>query len=118
MFAGFKRLGDDRKVFADWTDRIAKGELPQEKPKRPTGLERNLVVSVWDWGTKYDGRTDTVASDLRNGALNPNGNVYMVARSPDTLAILDPNEHAAKVIRVPSNAPETLAKSLWSPVLG
>jgi hypothetical protein len=111
MFAGFKRLGDDRKAFADWTDRIAKGELPKEKPKRPAGLERNLVISIWDWGTKYDGRTDAVASDLRSGAINPNGKVYMVARSPDTLAILDPNEHDAKVIRVPSNAPETLAKS-------
>ena len=118
MFAGFKRLGDDRQVFADWTDRIAKGEIPKEQPKRPMGIERNLVVSVWDWGTKYDGRTDAVASDLRNGSVNANGNVYMVARSPDTLAILDPIEHSAKVIRVPSNAPETLAKSPWSAYWG
>src|SRR5919204_2317713 len=37
------------KLFADWTDRIAAGELPAAKPTRPQGVERNVVVSVWDW---------------------------------------------------------------------
>ena len=35
--------------FADWTDRIAKGELPHAKPPRPQGVERNIVVTTWDW---------------------------------------------------------------------
>jgi len=26
--------------FGDWTDRVAKGELPFAKPQRPTGIER------------------------------------------------------------------------------
>jgi hypothetical protein len=30
------------KYFADWTDRIAKGELPKAKPPRPEGIERNV----------------------------------------------------------------------------
>src|SRR6059036_1158951 len=30
--------------FADWTDRIAAGELPGSKPERPEGLERNVVI--------------------------------------------------------------------------
>ena len=34
------------KYFADWTDRVAKGELPQQKPVRPQGLERNVVVTT------------------------------------------------------------------------
>src|SRR3984957_15816122 len=38
--------------FADWTDRIAKGELPATKPPRPQGAERNVVVTTWDWGTE------------------------------------------------------------------
>ena len=107
MFGAFKRLGADREAFAEWTDRVAKGELPREAPSRPAGLERNLVVTVWDWGTKLDGRTDAVASDLRNGLINPNGDVYMVARSTDVLAVLDPLEHRSRVIKVPSKAPET-----------
>src|SRR5262245_16820789 len=36
------------KYFADWTDRIAKGELPHSKPKRPEGVERNIVVTWWE----------------------------------------------------------------------
>ena len=33
----------------DWTDRIADGELPSPQPTRPQGVERNIVVTVWDW---------------------------------------------------------------------
>ena len=33
------------KYFGDWTDRIAKGELPHAKPTRPQGVERNIVVT-------------------------------------------------------------------------
>src|ERR1700761_4400658 len=36
--------------FADWTDRIAKGALPTEKPQRPQGIERNVVITEWEWG--------------------------------------------------------------------
>jgi hypothetical protein len=37
------------KYFADWTDRIAHGELPHATPPRPQGMERNLVITEWDW---------------------------------------------------------------------
>ncbi|SVA62375.1 uncharacterized protein METZ01_LOCUS115229, partial [marine metagenome] len=37
-------------MFADWTDRIAGGEVPPTPP-RPSGIERNLVLTMWDWGT-------------------------------------------------------------------
>src|SRR5437867_6693123 len=33
------------KYFGDWTDRVAKGELPKHKPPRPQGVERNLVIT-------------------------------------------------------------------------
>jgi len=51
MSNNYKALGAQRTMFADWTDRIAAGEFPKEAPPRPTGVERNLVVSLWDWGT-------------------------------------------------------------------
>ena len=37
------------KYLADWTERVAKGELPHTKPVRPQGLERNIVVTLRDW---------------------------------------------------------------------
>ena len=53
------------KYLADWTDRIAKGELPHTKPERPQGLERNVVVSQWEWSTEKKYLHDLIASDRR-----------------------------------------------------
>jgi hypothetical protein len=36
-------------LFADWTDRIAAGELPASPPSRPQDVERNVVITLWDW---------------------------------------------------------------------
>jgi len=71
------------KMFADWTDRIAAGEVPPAPP-RPQGIERNLVVTMWDWGKPsghphdqiaitsvmgiVDTRTNNVIATLRIGA--------------------------------------------------
>jgi hypothetical protein len=46
LFLGTLAL--QRTMFADWTDRIAAGALPEVQPSRPSGIERNLVVSLWD----------------------------------------------------------------------
>ncbi|MFZ1104293.1 MAG: carboxypeptidase-like regulatory domain-containing protein, partial [Hyphomicrobiaceae bacterium] len=51
------------KYFADWTDRIAKGELPHSKPKRPEGIERNIVVTWWEWGEPKKYLHDLISSD-------------------------------------------------------
>ena len=40
------------KYFGDWTDRIAKGELPHAKPPRPQGVERNIVVTTLGLGRR------------------------------------------------------------------
>src|SRR4051812_45933981 len=43
MSARFTQVGRQRalSMYADWTDRIAKGELPSAEPQRPQGRERN-----------------------------------------------------------------------------
>src|SRR5439155_11790709 len=41
--------GGHLKRLAEWTDRIRAGELPASVPPRPLGVERNLVVTVYDW---------------------------------------------------------------------
>ena len=50
MISTLIQLGQQRtlKKFADWTDRIAAGELPSA-PRRPQGIERNVVITQWDW---------------------------------------------------------------------
>jgi hypothetical protein len=46
------------KLFADWTDRVAAGAPPQAAPQRPQGIERNVVVTLWDWAdAKTAGRS-------------------------------------------------------------
>src|SRR6266545_103104 len=66
----FKGLGEQRKAFADWTDRIAAGAYP-EAPPRPVGVERNLVISMWDWGLPTSRRSD---------AMDDKGHVWVTAR--------------------------------------
>ena len=51
--------------FGDWTDRIAKGELPFAKPPRPQGVERNIVVTLRDWMNEKQYLHDLIASDRR-----------------------------------------------------
>ena len=57
------------KYFADWTDRIAKGELPHAKPPRPQGVERNIVVTTWEWRRRQavPPRPDRLGPPLSDG---------------------------------------------------
>src|SRR6266568_2766174 len=64
------------KYFGDWTDRIAKGELPKSKPPRPQGVERNVVVTLWEWGTEKQFTHDLISSDRRNPTVNAHGPLY------------------------------------------
>ena len=105
MFTFFQRFGDHRKAFADWTDRIAKGEAPTTAPPRPAGVQRNLVISLWDWGSPIDGRADSASADLRNPRLTANGKIFGVSQMNDALMELDPVENKARVIKTPTDAP-------------
>jgi hypothetical protein len=105
MAGAFQEFGKERNVFADWSDRIAHGEVPQTAPQRPVGLERNLVISEWDWGMPNAGRADAAASDTRNPRVNANGPIFEASEHTDMLTILDPVQNKASMIRVPSEAP-------------
>ena len=118
MAGAFRRLGPQRAMFADWSDRIASGEAPTQTPPRPTGAERSVVVTLWDWGTEHDGRTDSTPADVRDGTVNANGLVYGVVQPSDILAVIDPVEHRASTIPIPSNAPPILTDTPTSPYYG
>ena len=104
MGAFFQRFGEPRKAFATWTEAIANGEAPKNAPPRPSGVQRNLVISLWDWGSPIDGRADNAAADLRNPQITPNGKIYGVSQMNDALMELDPAENRARVIKTPTNA--------------
>ena len=94
--------------FADWTDRIAAGELPFAKPDRPQGLERNVVITLWDWSRPTAYLHDEISSDKRNPAVNANGLLYgATEESTDFIPVLDPVRHTASEIKVPVRDPKT-----------
>ena len=92
MSAGLNNFGRRRalEMFADWTDRIAAGEVPPAPP-RPRGIERNLVITQWDWADPKSYLHDSVSTDRRNPRLNPYGPIYgSLELSSDYVPVLDP----------------------------
>src|SRR5947207_2760522 len=77
MSGSLTQLGRERALamFADWTDRIAKGEVPPAPP-RPQGAERNVVITEWDWADPKAYLHDEVSTDRRNPTVNANGLLY------------------------------------------
>src|SRR5437879_9099039 len=78
MMGGLGQLGPKRatELFGDWTTRIKNGELPAEAPPRPQGVERNIVITQWDWADPKAYLHDEIATDKRNPKLNANGLIY------------------------------------------
>ena len=109
MMGRLNQMGRQRalELFADWTDRIAAGELPPSPP-RPEGVERNVVVTLWDWATPKEYFHDEVASDKRNPTVNANGPIYGVhEHSSNSLSVLDPVSHTASQLTIPVRDPDT-----------
>ena len=99
------------KYFGEWTDRIAEGELPFAKPPRPQGVERNIVVTTWDWsdGKKY--LHDLISSDKRNPTVNAYGLLYGSPEyATDHLPVLDPKTAKVTYITpsIGADVPEAL----------
>ena len=92
MSAVATRVGRKRMLseYADWTDRIKNGALPPA-PDRPQGMERNVVITEWDWATPKEYFHDEISVDRRNPSSNPNGLVYGVHEDgSDYITVLDP----------------------------
>jgi len=104
-----KQLGNaNLRYLADWTDRVAKGELPHTKPTRPQGVERNIVVTTWDWLDDKHYLHDLIASDRRFPSVNAYGPVYgSTELSIDVIPILDPKTNSAKNFPAPVRDADT-----------
>lgn len=80
-------------MYGDWTDRIAAGELPPV-PERPQGIERNVVITQWDWADPTAYLHDVVSTDRRDPTVNAYGKLYgALEESADYLPVLDPVNH-------------------------
>ena len=109
MNGGLNRMGRRRalEMFADWTDRIISGELPPAPP-RPRGVERNVVVTQWDWADPKAYLHDEISTDKRDPTVNANGPIYgALEASADYVPVLDPINHMATQVDVPVRDPET-----------
>src|SRR5665213_4061361 len=99
--------GAPYKYFGDWTDRIAQGELPKETPPRPQGVERNIVVTSWEWSTPDKYLHDLISSDRRNPTVNAYGPLYGSPEySTDNIPILDPKTNKVSFFKLPVADPE------------
>ena len=110
MTTNLGRMGAPRalKLFADWTDRIAAGELPTSKPMRPQGVERNVVLTLWDWAGPKDYLHDEVSTDKRNPRLHANGPIFgATEESTDLFPVLDPVKHKVTQVRMLVRDPAT-----------
>src|SRR5262245_18488005 len=96
------------KLFADWTDRIAAGELPAAQPRRPQGRERNVVITQWDFSEPKFYLHDIISTDKRKPTVNANGLVYgATEESTDFVPIVDPVNHRALQVKMPVRDPKT-----------
>ncbi|HXR77758.1 MAG TPA: carboxypeptidase-like regulatory domain-containing protein [Bryobacteraceae bacterium] len=110
MIGGLAQLGPERATaeFGDWSTRIAHGEIPAEAPPRPSGIERNIVITQWDWADEKAYLHDEISSDKRNPRVNANGLIYGSAEeSRDYLPVLDPVHNTISRVNVPYRDPDT-----------
>src|SRR6266581_3527007 len=107
MYSTLSSMGHDGslKVFADWTDRIAKGEVPPA-PQRPKGIERNIVATLWDVGDDHSFMHDQISTDKNHPSLNGGGRVYAVNAGHGQLVSMDPRENSTFAVEIPTREPK------------
>src|SRR5437867_12112126 len=103
MYSTLLSMGKDPslKSFADWTDRIAKGEVPPA-PQRPKGIERNIVATLWDVGDDHSFMHDEISTDKNHPTVNGGGPVYAVSAGHGQLVVIDPKENSTYSIDIPT----------------
>jgi hypothetical protein len=110
MVNGINRLDPQLalQLFGDWTDRIAQGELPFAQPPRPQGVERNVVLTLWDWSRPTAYLHDEISTDRRTPTINANGKLYGTPEeSTDFIPILDPVSNSVSEVKHPVRDPKT-----------
>ena len=96
------------KYLSEWTDRIAAGAIPHVQPERPTGIERNVVVTVRDWSKQTGYMHDLSGTDRRDPTVNAYGALYGAPEhSTDEFPVLDPVANEANFFFAPVRDEDT-----------
>ena len=104
--------------LAAWTDRIKAGELPASVPPRPHDVERNIVVTVYDWSDPKHYLHDLALTDRRKPTVNSYGPIYGAAElSTDNLPVLDPVKITKTTLKVPIRDQDAPSSALANPVV-
>jgi hypothetical protein len=94
------------KALGEWTDRLAKGELPKTAPPRPRDVERNVVITTWGWGDEKTYMHDLISSDRRNPTVNAHGPLFGSPEdASDDMPILDPKTSTVTFFKLPVRDP-------------
>ena len=82
--------------------------MPTAQPPRPQGVERNVVVTLWDWATPKAYLHDEISTDRRNPTVNAHGLIYGSPElSTDFVPIVDPMKNATSQVKLPVRDPKT-----------
>jgi hypothetical protein len=77
-------------------------------PPRPQGVERNVVITEWDWADPKAYLHDEVSTDRRDPTVNAGGKIYgSLELSADYLPVLDPVRHSVDRVPLTTRDPAT-----------
>ena len=97
--------GPTLKALSDWTERIDAGEVPPAPP-RPTGIERNIVATLWDVGDDHSFMHDQISTDKNHPNVNAGGPNYAVNAGHGQLVILDQADNSTYSLDIPTREPK------------
>ena len=74
----------------------------RRKPQRPSGVERDIVVTTWDYADPKHYTHDEVSTDKRHPTVNANGLIFGSPEySTDNVPYLDPVHNKAFIFHAP-----------------
>ena len=102
------------KVFADWTNRIASGELPPQPP-RPAGRRAQRRRHALGLGLDNSFMHDEVSTDKNDPTVNGYGPVYAASAGHGKLSVVDPVENKTYEITIPTRDDPRKVSSRFPP---
>ena len=102
MYSLLGQMGKDPtlKALSDWTEGIAAGQVPPTPP-RPSGIERNIVATLWDVGDDHSFMHDQISTDKNHPNVNAGGPNYAVNAGHGQLVVLDQADNNTYSLDIP-----------------
>jgi hypothetical protein len=103
MYSLLGQMGKDPtlKTLSGWTEAIEAGAVPPAPP-RPTGIERNIVATLWDVGDDHSFMHDQISTDKNHPTVNGGGPNYAVNAGHGQLVILDQADNNTYALDIPT----------------